>query len=1530
MALEQRTAGSEDVNDFLVRIRELGEKRDKEDEERARRLEAEILQGRRERQARRAERARSISPTKDSPLLLGSPTLKDLPMNTSTPSKSIIPPIDLLPTTKTLDLDTASRDLAYSSTASNEDTDSRAAESIGGNTTRPPDRTRAMSWKQRPQSSEVDTLASTLRFPSDPPNSRGRDDLTVSANDSESTMSRAQISQSLGSKDPSWFKQTSDRGIGSPACRKASSTPLADVHLPAASVKLPGLTKEPTLEPDKGSSYDGSERSRSPSRANSVYGSSNFGNRYSSISSVTTLGGLGSPVPLSNPHRLESRGPESLPADRVAMSPSQSRLASDRPSSPTKGLGGFVQSAMMKRSDSVSKRWSTQSGPNSFRNSFISSRGEASVLNSPKAQLGPATAESTSRPASSHSEATVVRHSVEDVSSAVDLDVPQDSTASGQRFTKASPLSNSGLISDQISPFEGLPVTPSKTMDPKRWSPTKSSWLESAINRPESPRPKATVPSQEPDWKRGLTHKLRTSRDIGQGNKALDSISTSMPSEEYHRLPTASNTKTSSKYSQEPLENVDTDLVEETRTPRMIEQPDDEEKLRCQFPDIPPKSQGLESKIHTLSLKNEQSSSPPDPDSQSSIGDKQTPHPDAAMPPLEKPLSSGDFRANLRPRGLPTDKSNAQEPEFKSVFGKLRRTETKNYVAPDEFKDNILRGKAALNITGGPKRTPRVDEFKESILKQKKAMKAGGGSIRRTTNDPKRLPGDSDSSVPEAIAKRMALSRSESARSIALNQASSPTTHDYSQSNNPHPYTRLESAGTSLKSRPNSPTKQPSDTMDLTLSKALRTPENPPKITEEPLSTSSMPPIPAETNLSCERPKTKLNERLNPALAGIIARGPRSERPSRNPAAAASAPRMTPKDSPPAPLTHMTKARAKGPKRRLPQKPGANQKAVEAERANMSPVGRPESVNAVKVQQLAKVNGEETPISHAARASSVQRNGLSVEGGTGNKPAFSSTSHPELNIVKPLSKPTKLSISTEPSNRSFSTPKASTTPFKPDDRPVIQREASSPVLLTANLPDIGIEQSGASAFSSPVKISQSCTRGLNKKSSEEPVLSPVGKRVVSPPVPPKPMSISDIQPGRESIATPFPQTPEATRIFSDFFNVPPTAKSKVDIDPLAFLPSSQEQCPKSTTIKQQTWEFGGDGRRTSLPANQEYILFEENMYLCIRTFETANGTRTTQTNLWCGDGVSEATIEDVQLFARKLARENNSKLVILRQGKETASFIQALGGIILTRRGSSSRADNSEYMLCGRRHLGQITFDEVDLSPECLCSGYPYIISTKSGKLYLWKGKGSTADELGCARLIGMDLAGEIEEVTEGQEPSGFFDSFPTPPGVRAYSSATYWRFKASNEKYCCRLFRIDHELGQGFGAAFWNRRGAHSPVARPNDTVQAIKPFCQRDLDPEHIYVLDTFFEIYVIVGELARSRSAEFASALVFAQEYGFLAVSEQDRPFLPKSHVCFNGLTDECKRAFRKWDDRIGGFENGKPPRVFPLSAAIEAIR
>lgn len=79
-------------------------------------------------------------------------------------------------------------------------------------------------------------------------------------------------------------------------------------------------------------------------------------------------------------------------------------------------------------------------------------------------------------------------------------------------------------------------------------------------------------------------------------------------------------------------------------------------------------------------------------------------------------------------------------------------------------------------------------------------------------------------------------------------------------------------------------------------------------------------------------------------------------------------------------------------------------------------------------------------------------------------------------------------------------------------------------------------------------------------------------------------------------------------------------------------------------------------------------------------------------------------------------------------------------------------------------------------------------------------------------------------------------------------------------------------------------------------------------------------------IVGEQAAHRPAEFASAVVFAHEYGILAASLQDRPFIPKSYVSIGGAPNSCRSAFRKWHKETWKL----PPQVFPLNAAIDAIR
>ena len=100
------------------------------------------------------------------------------------------------------------------------------------------------------------------------------------------------------------------------------------------------------------------------------------------------------------------------------------------------------------------------------------------------------------------------------------------------------------------------------------------------------------------------------------------------------------------------------------------------------------------------------------------------------------------------------------------------------------------------------------------------------------------------------------------------------------------------------------------------------------------------------------------------------------------------------------------------------------------------------------------------------------------------------------------------------------------------------------------------------------------------------------------------------------------------------------------------------------TLGKQIWEVSGDGKRTAMPPQQEHILFEDTMYLCVHSMETSGGSKSSEAYLWCGDEVPEAAVEDAQLFCRKVARDHSAKLQVVKQGKESSEFFQALGGIV--------------------------------------------------------------------------------------------------------------------------------------------------------------------------------------------------------------------------------------------------------------------------
>lgn len=118
------------------------------------------------------------------------------------------------------------------------------------------------------------------------------------------------------------------------------------------------------------------------------------------------------------------------------------------------------------------------------------------------------------------------------------------------------------------------------------------------------------------------------------------------------------------------------------------------------------------------------------------------------------------------------------------------------------------------------------------------------------------------------------------------------------------------------------------------------------------------------------------------------------------------------------------------------------------------------------------------------------------------------------------------------------------------------------------------------------------------------------------------------------------------------------------------------------------------------------------------------------------------------------------------------------------------------------------------------------------------------------------------------------------------------------------------------------------------------LSPFSQADLLPTGIFILDAFFEMYVIVGSKAQSQGASFRNALEFAQEYAILASGVEDRPFIPVSTVVLEGIPRDLKSVFRKWGQAASptatlasptspGLARGRSLRIVPLTQALQAM-
>ncbi|CAM1505241.1 Fc.00g108780.m01.CDS01 [Cosmosporella sp. VM-42] len=1645
---------SDEVSQFLEQVERLRGQQIEEDEVRARELE-EYLAAKRERQARREERARSISPQKSSPANTPSPRSsrrsvhlsEALKLESPAASKEEPPEPSREPEA---DPDKADEDAMALPNKEAEDVDPKPTT---------PGKTPALSWQRRPSSRSGGRPLSMVAAQNATQRSLKGSQEPASA--TEQSFSKDQIAQALGSKDPSWFRQTADRGANSAAYRKNQVEDEDRSDMASSKAQLPGMSNNTLKEPPAESPKESPAVLMPPPE---------------SVVSTPTRTRLASP-PTLNPPKFDSPA-DDKPVGTPGRTPS-GRTSPLRSTSPTKGVGGFVQSAMMKRSDSV-KRWSVTSPPGLARvDSVASSRSGASR---PRSMTRPgSTTPSSSRPTSRHGEAD----------------------AEGDATPRA-PTIDTALDSTPKADDAHMPVSPTKTMDPRRWSPTKSSWLESALNKPESPKPLHKSNSSQPAWmaelnkskadKAGTGTELGRSRPDSISHKHQVSIGGLMRSTPMGSTAKVNTTGLGGIYSPPPGGNRPAfghgqtpSLSMSKSAPPKVESTEPEEKPEDPVPETESEPESVEEK-----------SEPEEPEKQ-----EPAPAAKAISPPTTKPKPETppkkDFRSSLKHRPTGSDANKGKEPEFKNVFGNLRRTRTQNYVAPDPLKDNILRGKASLNQTGGPKRSERVDEFKEAILKKKDDFKKvqsegkGMSGISRTSTMPVEKP------LPEGLARRAELGRPLSSKRDSEPEIKPAVQPKKPESPKPEGLARRSELGRSLPLKRDSA----SETESLTHSKKPESPKpvpGPKRVPSQTLpspmslatSSTTKPAVVDEPKRVSAEPSTKpaaeprplsglnaafktqgrvggrLADRFNPALAGMLSRGPPpmatnggqspEESVSKGRSGAGSSEPATEPTAPGPQLTHMTKGRARGPRRKAPTTaatPAASTKTPVAETRSLPEPPRPLPVEPAKpkpstppaietkdesseeevapaplsIQQQvatkASIRSKPSPIRPVEKAPETFK---APEQSTPSFRRMQSRSpvKEDADIPSPLkiqktgdaasqpSSPRKLDlkrVSKFMAEGTSESPKpeparepvrlthqrtGSRSPVKMFSRPLPEPEPSSPTKVDRD-PVVSVKNAaaifgGASAKSPPPpmkpsfdgpapeietpKAPRASSRPLpavetpkplgrpsrplpevstpkSVKESPRPSPKPETPRTPKPssrPLPPPPSEEPRSLPGvksppavtsRSTVTSPSNKSGnEVAGLLHEFFgSEQPRKPYKVDTAEL--LMNRPKVGGKIQTTGFEMFQIFGDGKKVPVAAHNERVLFEQEMYICPHSFINDAGWKRSEVYFWIGDEVPESTVDDAHVFILREVKAIGGTMIKIRQGKETSEFLQALGGVVITRRGSSSKYDSlAPNVLCGRRYLGQVAFDEVDFTPASFCAGFPYLI-TKSGKCYLWKGKGSDVDELSCARLIGMDLTltGELIEVDDGNEPASFWELFEGGSKSKPHS-ADHWRLKPNYTKYCSRLFcsNADTRRQVPFSLQLPTFAAALLTNVTPPRQISEVSPFNQADLSPSNIYILDAFFEMYIIVGANAQHQYASFRNALDFAQEYAILASGMEDRPFVPISTIVLEGIPRDLKRVFRKWRDSISptatnpnaaGLKRGRSLRVVSLTQALQAL-
>ncbi|KAF8441565.1 hypothetical protein L210DRAFT_3398836 [Boletus edulis BED1] len=336
---------------------------------------------------------------------------------------------------------------------------------------------------------------------------------------------------------------------------------------------------------------------------------------------------------------------------------------------------------------------------------------------------------------------------------------------------------------------------------------------------------------------------------------------------------------------------------------------------------------------------------------------------------------------------------------------------------------------------------------------------------------------------------------------------------------------------------------------------------------------------------------------------------------------------------------------------------------------------------------------------------------------------------------------------------------------------------------------------------------------------------------------------------------------------------------------------------------------------SAVPVQRNTNVFYDGEVLVIVHRAKSRETGLVATKVWCWKGNKCHFGDKEEMKVGELARRYGTSAVRIFSLREPTELVQVLGGQLAIRQGTRAHwSSENTAMHVVRSNDGHVLIDEMDLNIKSLCSGYSYCITTILDNIYVWHGCGSVAAERTAALRYAQDMATKgtlVKELVEG-ENDGDEEMFWMVVGdSESYAKADYWKWRHSIVPSEPRCWLVDIT-------------NLETPI-RPVPTVFA------ETIQQESVYIIDCFWEFFVLVGKDARAKRSDITLGINTAMAMAPLVAAW--KPFSPTIHVLIlpTQLPLDMQHAFRNLDELTlnGGFV---PDHMNILSTqeAIEHLR